>query len=117
MAVEGPGCYRISPTRRVNHELHFGFELARHYYDVYCLLELPEVLAFIGTPAYEARKAQRFRTGDERVIARNPAFLLENPAELARFEAEYRKTAALYYDGQPGFDAVLARIRQHVSVM
>jgi len=73
----------------------------RHYYDVYCLLELPEVLAFIGTPAYEARKAQRFRTGDEQVIARNPAFLLENPAKLARFEAERRKTAALYYDGQP----------------
>ena len=103
--------------RRLAESYTFPSNFLRHYYDVYCLLELPEVLAFIGTPAYEARKAQRFRTGDERVIARNPAFLLENPAELARFEAEYRKTAALYYDGQPGFDAVLARIRQHVSVM
>ncbi len=28
MAVEGLGCYRISPTRLVNQELHFGFELA-----------------------------------------------------------------------------------------
>jgi len=44
----------------------------RHYYDVYCLLGLPEVLDFIGTPAYEVRKRQRFRAADERVIARNP---------------------------------------------
>jgi len=42
-------------------------------------------------------------------------FELKGGTSLSK--AEYRKTAALYYDGQPGFDAVLARIRQHVSVM
>ena len=73
----------------------------RHYYDVYCLLGLPEVLDFIGTPAYEARKRQRFRAADERVIARNPAFVLADPSRRKTFAAEYGRTAALYYQGQP----------------
>lgn len=103
--------------RRLAESDTFPSNFLRHYYDVYCLLALPEVLAFLGTPGYAARKAQRFRTGDEQVIARNPAFLLESPAERARFEAEYRKTKALYYEGQPAFDAILARIRQHIGVM
>ena len=95
----------------------FPSNFLRHYYDVYCLLALPEVLEFVGTPEYAARKLQRFRTGDEQVIARNPAFLLENRTEFSRFEAEYQKTAALYYEGQPEFSAILARIRQHVVLM
>ena len=95
----------------------FPANFLRHYYDVYCLLALPEVVAFLGTPDYAARKAQRFRTGDEQLIAHNPAFLLEASAERARFDAEFRKTAALYYEGQPGFAAILARIAQHIDVM
>jgi hypothetical protein len=43
----------------------FPANFMRHYYDIYCLLALPEVLEFIGTPGYEARKAQRFRSGDD----------------------------------------------------
>ena len=103
--------------RRLAESDTFPSNFLRHYYDVYCLLALPEVVAFIGTPDYVARKEQRFRTGDEQVIARNPAFLLESPAARVRFEAEYRKTAALYYEGQPEFDAILARISQHIGVM
>ena len=30
---------------------------------------------------------------------------------------EYRKTQALYYQGQPNFEAVLARIHQHIALM
>lgn len=89
----------------------------RHYYDIYCLLTLPEVQEFIGTPAYEARKVQRFRSGDELVAAQNPAFLLEDPEERARFASEYRKTSALYYNGQPDLNEILARIRQHIDKM
>ena len=87
----------------------------RHYYDVYCLLGLPEVLDFIGTPAYEARKRERFRAADERVIARNPAFVLVDPSRRAAFAAEYARTAALYYRGQPPFDDIVARIHQHIE--
>lgn len=103
--------------RRLAESGTFPTNFLRHYYDVYCLLDLPEVVDFIGTLDYAVRKKQRFRTGDEQVIARNPAFLLEAPAERARFDAEYRKTAALYYEGQPEFAAILARIAQHIDVM
>lgn len=89
----------------------------RHYYDIYCLLTLPEVQAFIGTPEYEARKKQRFRQGDELIAANNAAFLLENPEERKLFSREYRKTAALYYNGQPELDEILARIKQFIARM
>ena len=87
----------------------------RHYYDIYCLLAQPEVLAFIGTPEYEARKRQRFRSADEIVIARNPAFILRDRATREVFAAEYTRSAALYYQGQPPFEDVLGRIREHVA--
>jgi hypothetical protein len=89
----------------------------RHYYDIYSLLMLPEVQEFIGTSAYEARKIQRFRSGDELVAAKNPAFLLEDPEERARFAREYKKTAALYYNGQPDLEDILARIHQFIEKM
>jgi hypothetical protein len=76
---------------------------------------LPEVQKFIGTPAYKARKMQRFRSGDELVAAKNPAFLLEDPEERARFASEYRKTSALYYKGQPELDEILACILLHID--
>lgn len=30
---------------------------------------------------------------------------------------EYRKTRALYYQGQPNFELVLARIHQHIVML
>lgn len=68
-------------------------------------------------PAYQDRKAQRFRTGDELVIAKNPAFILADSVERERFAHEYRKTDALYYQGQPDFDALMARIHQYIDAM
>ncbi len=87
----------------------------RHYYDLYCLLALDEVQAFIGTPAYEVRKSQRFRQGDELIIAKNPAFLLDDPAERDRFRRAYEQSAALYYQGQPPFEDVLGRIQANIG--
>lgn len=93
----------------------FPANFMRHYYDIYCLLALPEVQEFIGTPAYKARKVQRFRNGDELVAVKNPAFLLEDTEERARFASEYRKTSALYYNGQPTLEEILARIQQYIG--
>jgi predicted nucleotidyltransferase component of viral defense system len=87
----------------------------RHYYDVYSLLGAKSVLDFIGTDVYEGRKKQRFPSADEKCIAKNPAFLLENPNEYTQFEQEYKKTAALYYAGQPSLDQILARIKGHLN--
>ena len=95
----------------------FPSNFLRHYYDVYCLLGLEEVRTFMNTPAYQERKSQRFRTGDEQVIAHNPAFVLAEAEQRQRFAQEYRRTAALYYQGQPDFDVLLDRIHQHIELM
>ncbi len=95
----------------------FHANFMRHYYDIYCLLSLPEVQEFIGTAAYEARKVQRFRSEDALIVAENPAFILEDSKERARFASEYRKTAALYYNGQPDLNDILSRIRQFIERM
>ena len=103
--------------RRLGETQAFPGNFLRHYYDVYCLLGLEEVQLFMREPSYQERKAQRFRSGDEQVIARNSAFVLADSAQRERFALEYRKTQALYYQGQPDFDALLARIDQYIDVM
>lgn len=103
--------------RRLGEAQAFPANFLRHYYDVYCLLELQEVQDFMREPAYQERKAQRFRTGDEQVIAQNQAFILVDSVQRQRFAQEYRKTAALYYQGQPDFDELLARIHQYINAM
>jgi hypothetical protein len=82
----------------------------RHYYDVFCLLDDPDVQAFIGTPAYLAHKEQRFRTGDDSDIARNPAFALDDAGTRAAYARAYTGTRALYYRDQPPLEAILDRI-------
>lgn len=57
------------------------------------------------------------RSGDELAIAKNAAFTLSDPDQRARFAREYRKSAALYYQGQPDFDELLARIGLHLDSM
>ncbi len=104
--------YRLQKVKEA-----FPANFMRHYYDIYCLLAVPEVQAFLGTTAYEARKRQRFRSGDELVAAKNPALFLENREEQARFADEYNKTSALYYNGQPTLTEILARIRRFTDKM
>ena len=103
--------------RRLQESWEFPANFLRHYYDVYCLLGVDEVREFLGTGEYQARKVQRFRSGDELNISRNPAFLLADENERRRFAEEYRKTQALYYQGQPTFDEVLSRIHDHINEM
>lgn len=97
--------------RRLGGSEAFPGNFLRHYYG------LEEVQAFMREPAYRERKAQRFRSGDEHVIARNQAFVLADAAQRERFALEYRKTEALYYQGQPDFDALVARICEYIDVM
>jgi hypothetical protein len=73
------------------------------------------VQEFIKTPAYQQRKQQRFRMGDELVISKNSAFTLRDPDQRVLFAREYRKSSALYYKGQPDFDQLLARIGEHLN--
>ncbi len=103
--------------RRLAEAKEFPANFLRHYYDVYCLLDLQEVQEFMKTPAYQERKQQRFRSGDELAITKNAAFTLSDPDQRALFAREYRKSAALYYQGQPDFDQLLARIGLHLDSM
>ena len=93
----------------------FPKNFLRHYYDLYCLLDHPEVQAFIGTPAYVARKQERFRGADNLHIASNEAFLLSDPAVRSLYASKYQETAGLYYAGQVPFAAILARIAAHID--
>lgn len=103
--------------RRLAEAKAFPANFLRHYYDVYCLLGLQEVQAFMQTTAYQERKVQRFRSGDELVIAKNPAFTLSDPVKRDLFAREYRQSSALYYRGQPEFDQLLSRIKEHLDSM
>ncbi len=65
--------------------------------------------------AYQDRKVQRFRSGDELVIAKNPAFTLNDSGQRDLFAREYKKSSALYYQGQLDFDQLLERIGKHLN--
>lgn len=103
--------------RSLDESAKFPTNFLRHYYDVYCLLELEEIQEFMKQAAYVERKQQRFRAGDELEIAKNPAFTLSNTNERLLFAKEFRKTASLYYQGQPTFEDILTRIHQFIDRM
>ncbi len=85
----------------------------RQYYDIYCLLEHPLVLDFIGTSEYRAHKENRFPKKDFAIpIVENEAFLLSNEDKRAAFRKRYELTKALYYKGQPDFDEIFGRIKE-----
>jgi len=90
--------------------------LMRQYYDVYSLLQDDTVKAFIGTEEYQKHKETRFPPKDYEIpIANNDAFLLNNPELRERFIERYKKTAKLYYKGQPHFNELLTEIGKWVE--
>lgn len=90
--------------------------LMRQYYDVYSLLSNKQVQAFIGTEEYQLHKMARFPKTDYNIpIPENEAFLLTDKELRNRFRLRYEKTAALYYNGQPDFDKMLAEIGKWVK--
>ncbi|QES91048.1 nucleotidyl transferase AbiEii/AbiGii toxin family protein [Rhizosphaericola mali] len=88
----------------------------RQYYDVYCLLALPEVASFIGTEDYFKHKANRFPKQDFAIpINQNQAFLLEDKSLFQSLKSRYIKTQALYYEDQVPFENVLERIKKFAN--
>ena len=84
----------------------------RQYYDLYCLLDDPRVLGFIGTQEYFDHKGKRFPVKDLGIpMHSNEAFLLSEPTIRQAYRERYRRTAGLYYMGQPDFEEVMERIR------
>jgi anaerobic selenocysteine-containing dehydrogenase len=92
--------------------------LMRQYYDLYCLLENPEVLTFLGTAEYFEHKKKRFPSQDLKTpIAENQAFLLFDSRLREEFKSRYQSTSALYYRGQPPFEEILERISQYLGIL
>jgi hypothetical protein len=90
----------------------------RQYYDLYSLLGDKDVVDFLGSEEYLAHKKKRFPAADlELPVNENLAFLLDDPELRKRFEARYLRTKNLYYNGQPPFADLLARIRLYVDRM
>ncbi len=86
----------------------------RHYYDLYHLIDRPEVQAFIGSPEYEAFKKERFG-GDDTLVANSDAFILGDRVTRALFEKEYDRSASLYFKGRPTLGQILQRIGQDLA--
>ena len=88
----------------------------RHYYDVACLLKNDTVQKFIGTEKYKQHKKNRFPAIDQKIpVAEQEAFLLKNEQIRKHYEQEYRKTAALYYQGQPSFDEIFGTLSENLD--
>jgi len=90
-------------------------DFMRHYYDVYSLLRRPEVQAFLGTEAYKAHKAKRFRGGDNPNIAENQAFILTDPETRQTYAKAFTESSALYYGDKPTFEQVLEEIGKWID--
>jgi Nucleotidyl transferase AbiEii toxin, Type IV TA system len=102
--------------RRQQAERSMPQNFLRHYYDVYRLLGDPGVQAFVGTKAYHAHKAARFRS-EEPDLTKNPAFLLADAETRNLYADAYARTAALYYRAQPAFEDILARIQAQAAAL
>jgi len=89
----------------------------RHYYDIYALLAVPEVQAFIGTERYHQRKVERFRKEDNPDIKTNEAFILTDPQVKQKYAAEYLRIRELFYVEPPTFDEILERIQTHIKTL
>jgi hypothetical protein len=101
--------------RKQQETREFPANFMRHYYDVYSLLQRPEIQAFIGSDAYKIHKQKRFPQADNPNIVENPAFLLNDPPTRATYKAAYAKTGALYYRNRPTFEEILGEIRRWAS--
>ena len=93
-----------------------GVNFMRQYYDVYCLLGNDEILKFIGTPEYIKHKEIRFPKIDLEIpIQKNEAFLLSTKKIREAYSDRYKKTASLYYQGQPPIEELISRIAEHIE--
>jgi predicted nucleotidyltransferase component of viral defense system len=101
--------------RQQQKDKEFPPNFMRHYYDVYRLLDHSEVQGFIGTDDYTAHKDRRFRSLDNKNIAKNEAFILSDPETRKTYGATYAKTSALYYGRKPIFDQILERINEWID--
>lgn len=87
----------------------------RHYYDIYELLQCDDVQEFIGTQPYVKHKDDRFPNADNQNIAENQAFILKDAETRAQYADAYERSSALYYEGKPSFEEILAEVGKWIE--
>jgi len=102
--------------RQQQKEGDFPANFMRHYYDVFCLLQAPEVRTFIGTKRYKEHKQKRFRAKDNPVLAENEAFLLSDPATREIYADAYARLWTLYYASKPDFATIMDAFAEAVTI-
>jgi hypothetical protein len=122
VACYDPGCTFVEKLQTVSTKFRLQqarkdspIDFMRHYYDVYALLQRPEVQAFIGTEAYTAHKAKRFRGGDNPNISQNDAFILADSETRKAYARAFAESSALYYGDKPTFEQILEEIGKWID--
>jgi hypothetical protein len=88
-------------------------QFSRHYYDLYMLLAVDRVKKFIGTPEYEAYKAEKIKGADAPEFAARSPFTLQAGGAYTLFEKEFKALDSLLLAPGPSFKEVIERIRAH----
>lgn len=103
-----------SKFRQFEREGKLRPNLLRHYYDIYQLLDRPEIQGFIGTKAYLEHKKARFKSLSLN-LRDTDAFTLKAPDTYELFEKQYLRTKNLYYRDFPELSAILERIGRYLD--
>ncbi len=90
----------------------FSENFMRHYYDVYYLLQNPEIQKIILTQEYKDHKEKRFCSGDNPIIVENEAFFLREKETRQKYQNEYELSQSLYYKKKPTFQEILQLIEK-----
>ncbi len=98
------------------HGVNLPNNFLRHYYDIYYLLGVKEVVNFINTDEYKRYKQERFRSHDT-VIKNCEGFSLKDTEERKIFMHSYQTSSALYYKGQIPLDKILKRIADFLHIL
>lgn len=88
-------------------------DFLRHYYDLYRLLEVPRVKAFIGTADYESYKKQKIRASDAKEFETREPFRLEDSKKYVLFEDEFGHMNTLLLAPAPRFKDLIERLREN----
>lgn len=84
----------------------------RHYYDVYRLLGVQEVMDFIGSDEYLKHKQAKLKQED---FTKNEAFILSSKETREKYSEQYNRSKVLYYAHSPSFDEIIERIQLHLE--
>lgn len=87
----------------------------RHYYDVFMLLQRGDVKRFIGTGKYKEHKGKKFRSGDEKDLRKNEAFIMSDNEVFSFYNEKFIESLDLYYRGQPSFREILDQLKLYLS--